>query len=345
MGRNKEVEVKTVERRDRGLGAEGRAPPKWKPGSQSHWGERREVESRGSDSPAQPSLRVSRRSLLPASLPSSLVRFLPGPLRETPSSVRVSAMVRWFLHLAPGFGLWLSLPTWPSRWAVLLTPRPQGGLLVKRCREGGVQPASESQIGCGGPEAGRRRSRPGGGRGGWGPAQSPGRSHCFPARSRGGSGGCDWDPRLARPDSGRELRSGLHPIRTLITSRQSPNHGLRTRRGAGLLPARCDLGPADPDLGASTPELGEMGLQGRPGGRGTPQLGTTFRSARGNREGASALCAWLVERVSGVGVLGGRRGPWPSPVSALLGAASGLLFPPGFSESRPLDWGARKGII
>lgn len=121
-------------------------------------------------------------------------------------------MVHWFLHLAPGFGLWLSLPTWPSRWAVLLTPRPQGGLLVKRCREGGVQPASESQIGCGDPEAGGRRSRPGGGRGGWGPAQSPGRSHCFPARSRGGSGGCDWDPRLAGPDRAGSSDPGSIPF-------------------------------------------------------------------------------------------------------------------------------------
>lgn len=215
---------------------------------------------------------------------------------------------------------------------------------MKRCREGGVQPAFESRIGCGDPEAGWRRGQPGGGRGGWGPAQSPGRSHCFPARSRGGSGGCDWDPGLARPDCAPEVGSELHPIRTLVTSRQSPNHGLRTRRGAGPLPARCDLGPADPDLGASTPERGWGCREARSSG-GAAGWGQPSEVREGPREGASALCACLTERVRGVGVHGGRRGPWPNPVNALLGAGSGRLFPPGFSESRPLGWGARKAII
>lgn len=32
------------------------------------------------------------------------------------------------------------------------------------------------------------------------------------------------------------------------------------------------------------------------------------------------MCAWLTERVSGVGVRGGKRGPWPSPVTGDCGA-------------------------
>lgn len=88
-----------------------------------------------------------------------------------------------------------------------------------------------------------------------------------------------------------------------------------------------------------------MGLQGGEEDPGRRRLGTTFRSARGTREGASALCACLTERVSGIGVHGGRRGPWPNPVNALLGAGSGRLFPAGFSEPRPLRWGARRAII
>ena len=57
------------------------------------------------------------------------------------------------------------------------------------------------------------------------------------------------------------------------------------------------------------------------------------------------MCAWLTERVSGVGVRGGKRGPWPSPVTGLWGAGSGHLLRPGFSESHPLDWGARKELF
>lgn len=194
---------------------------------------------------AQPSrgLQVSCLSLLPEALPSRglsmLKRVTPPPF----GSQGLSAG----LQLAPGLGLQLSLPAWPLGGRCCRRPAPRI-LLAERCREGGVWPDCEGWIRRGAPEAGRRRVPPGGGRGGWGPAQSSGRSHCFPPRSRGGSGGCDWDPGLARPDSAPEPRSKLHPAQTLITPRPSSHHGLRSRRGAGPLPARGDLGPPGPHL-------------------------------------------------------------------------------------------------
>lgn len=45
---------------------------------------------------------------------------------------------RLSVDLAPGYGLLLSLPARPSRWAVLPTPLLLRELLVERCGEGGV---------------------------------------------------------------------------------------------------------------------------------------------------------------------------------------------------------------
>lgn len=39
------------------------------------------------------------------------------------------------------------------------------------------------------------------------------------------------------------------------------------------------------------------------------------------------------------------EGPWPNLVTVLLDTGSGSLFQPGFFESHPSDWGARKGIV
>lgn len=58
-----------------------------------------------------------------------MLKRVTPPLTE---SQRLSAA------LAPGFGLLLSLPARPSRWAVLPTPLLLRELLVERCREGGV---------------------------------------------------------------------------------------------------------------------------------------------------------------------------------------------------------------
>lgn len=289
----------------------------------------------GSDSPAQP------RSPGFLSISPPRGSSFPGPLHvkaSDPSTVRVSGTVRGSLQLAPGLGLQLSLPAWPLGGRCCRRPAPRI-LLAERCREGGVWPACEGWIRRGAPEAGRRRVPPGGGRGGWGPAQSSGRSHCFPPRSRGGSGGCDWDPGLARPDSAPEPRSKLHPAQTLITPRPSSHHGLRSRRGAGPLPARGDLGPPGPHLRASTGS--RDAAAGRQGGRGTAGRGRVPKCERHPGD-ASAWRAWLADSVGGVGVRGGRRGPGRAP-SLCGGRRVWAPLPTGFLWVAAPGTGSAKG--
>lgn len=145
--------------------------------------------------------------------------------------------------LAPGCGL---QPCLPSR---LLGGAPGALLLRDYWRRGVEKAVSRRPRRAGFVAASLRRAQPGGGRGSRGSAQSPGRSHCFPPRSSGGSRGLRLGPRVRpkRQCTGPQLQApsiaDAHHI--------SPEPQPRIANSAQFRAAACRLGsrPAAPDVG------------------------------------------------------------------------------------------------